>query len=149
MIVIRKARETDCKDVKQLELVCELCSWSVADYIAETKRTDSVFLTALADDVVVGFLLARLLQTGDADDEREFDLYNIATHPDYRRQRIAVSLLNELPRGIPVNLEVRSQNAAAIAFYKRMCFLESGRRARFYSNPTDDAILMRRGRWYP
>jgi ribosomal-protein-alanine N-acetyltransferase len=41
-----------------------------------------------------------------------------------------------------VELEVRSANAAAIALYRRLGFLESGRRKGYYSEPKDDAVLM-------
>lgn len=42
-----------------------------------------------------------------------------------------------------VALEVRSANAAAVGFYRALGFVEQGRRERYYSQPVDDAVLMR------
>lgn len=42
-----------------------------------------------------------------------------------------------------VTLEVRAANAAAIALYIQLGFREIAQRARYYSAPEDDAILMR------
>jgi len=38
-------------------------------------------------------------------------------------------------------LEVRASNNPARAFYTRNKFRETGRRPRYYNNPTEDAIL--------
>ena len=44
-----------------------------------------------------------------------------------------------------VVLEVRAGSADAIALYAGLDFVETGRRARYYSEPEEDAILMQRG----
>jgi ribosomal-protein-alanine N-acetyltransferase len=44
-----------------------------------------------------------------------------------------------------MDLEVRAASGGAIALYKGLGFHELGRRARYYSDPVDDAILMRLG----
>ena len=41
-----------------------------------------------------------------------------------------------------VTLEVRASNIVAINLYKRLGFKEQGMRKAYYSNPTEDAILM-------
>ena len=41
-------------------------------------------------------------------------------------------------------LEVRVSNEAAQALYRRFGFSEIGRRANYYTQPTEDAILMAR-----
>ncbi len=40
-------------------------------------------------------------------------------------------------------LEVRASNEAAISFYTRMGFSVSGRRANYYSNPPEDAVVLK------
>ena len=42
-----------------------------------------------------------------------------------------------------VQLEVRSRSSAAIKLYRSLGFAEEGRRSRYYSEPDDDALLMR------
>jgi ribosomal-protein-alanine N-acetyltransferase len=39
-------------------------------------------------------------------------------------------------------LEVRASNSAAISLYEKVGFRPYGRRKRYYSHPTEDAILM-------
>ena len=78
----------------------------------------------------------------------EGQITNIATHPDHRRQGLAGSVLSALldearARGVAfVTLEVRASNAAAIALYEKFGFQTVGKRSRFYTNPTEDALLM-------
>jgi len=46
-------------------------------------------------------------------------------------------------RAEAIFLEVRESNQAARAFYERHGFQPSGRRARYYSQPNEDAITYR------
>ena len=41
-----------------------------------------------------------------------------------------------------VQIEVRSRNAAALALYRQLGFMEEGRRKSYYHDPEDDAVLM-------
>ena len=78
----------------------------------------------------------------------EGQITNIATHPDHRRKGLAGAVLSALlaearARGIvSVTLEVRVSNAAAIALYEKFGFMAVGKRPRFYTNPTEDALIM-------
>ena len=40
-------------------------------------------------------------------------------------------------------LEVRESNVSARALYVKLGFAEIGKRKKYYSNPTEDAILMK------
>jgi ribosomal-protein-alanine N-acetyltransferase len=44
-----------------------------------------------------------------------------------------------------VVLEVRASNHPALALYRRLGFVESGRRKDYYQIPVEDALLMRLG----
>ena len=44
-----------------------------------------------------------------------------------------------------VILEVRASNLPALALYRQLGFVETGRRPRYYQAPEEDAILMRLG----
>jgi ribosomal-protein-alanine N-acetyltransferase len=57
-----------------------------------------------------------------------------------------VGLEAGVARGASVALlEVRESNAAARTLYARWGFTVAGRRKRYYSHPTEDALLMRCG----
>ena len=78
----------------------------------------------------------------------EGQITNIATHPNYRRRGLAAKVLSALleqarAKGIAsVTLEVRVSNQAAIALYQKFGFSVVGKRVRFYTHPTEDALIM-------
>lgn len=78
------------------------------------------------------------------------DLYNIAVKEEYRRKGIARKLLSECLRqcqGMGVNgifLEVRESNIPALNFYDKMGFIKIGKRKGYYSNPSEDAVIMKK-----
>lgn len=90
---------------------------------------------------VIGFIIARLV--GD-----EVEILNLAIAPDMRRAGAGSALLREaLEWGKAAGaqrafLEVRETNFAAILFYERNGFLGAGRRPRYYTSPTEDALVL-------
>lgn len=78
----------------------------------------------------------------------EIRFLNLAVHQEFRRQGLARQLIGEAIRlGIEENscrgmLEVRESNDAAIKLYEHFKFQEYARRKSYYTNPTEDAILM-------
>ena len=78
----------------------------------------------------------------------EGQITNIATAPAYRRQGLGAVVLSALlaharERGlVSVTLEARVSNTPAIALYRKLGFLELGRRKNFYTQPTEDALIM-------
>ena len=55
------------------------------------------------------------------------------------------ALMNELRKGgvLQITLEVRASNHAALAFYRRAGFVQTGTRRAYYADPVEDAVLMR------
>jgi ribosomal-protein-alanine acetyltransferase len=124
--------------------------WSAREYekIVAKAPSDSVprRLILVIEDLIIGdreiqgFLVAKAVA-------REWELENIAIAASSRRQGLAVRLLTEFLDLIRrenaecVYLEVRQSNRAALALYKKLSFIEAGRRPSYYQHPQEDAIL--------
>ena len=80
----------------------------------------------------------------------EADVMNLAVAPKGRRQGIARALLTELIRLLHKDgveslfLEVRVSNEPAIALYRSFGFVQVGRRPKYYVNPMEDALILRK-----
>ena len=78
----------------------------------------------------------------------EGQITNIATHPDHRRLGLGRSVVQALigyakEHGLAeIFLEVRESNTAAILLYEQLGFVSVGRRPRFYTHPTEAALVM-------
>ncbi len=78
----------------------------------------------------------------------EAHISTLAVHPDYRRLGIAEELLEAgLERGARMGadmatLEVRVSNTAAVNLYRKHGFQIVGRRAKYYRDNDEDALLM-------
>ena len=125
-------------DVEALSLGCE--AWT-SDGIRETMARNGYYYAALFGDTFVGSAgFTAVLDEGY--------ITNIAVHPDFRRQGAATELTEaviekakELKLSF-LSLEVRASNEAAISLYEKFGFLNVGRRKNFYSEPTEDAVIM-------
>lgn len=97
------------------------------------------------DGQVVGMLVLWLIVD-------EAHIATLAIQPEYRRQGLAKRLLVEALRTAyqegarQALLEVRAGNEAAQAMYRTFGFEEVGRRARYYKDNGEDAILMTMGK---
>ena len=78
----------------------------------------------------------------------EIEILNFAVFSEARGRGIGAMLLREtLAWGATfgaaqVILEVRASNCAALRFYERHKFQIVGRRARYYNEPVEDALLL-------
>jgi ribosomal-protein-alanine N-acetyltransferase len=78
----------------------------------------------------------------------EIRFLNLAVHPEFRRQGLASHLIREALRlGAEAGccrgmLEVREANASARKLYESFNFRAYATRKSYYTNPTEDAILM-------
>ncbi|MEO8573988.1 MAG: ribosomal protein S18-alanine N-acetyltransferase [Pyrinomonadaceae bacterium] len=141
--IISKAGHGDIPDIKAIEVACELSPWTIGAYEAEQKHRQSVMLKSIGEGgTIVGFLVGRAQEGGEA------ELLNIGTAPDFQRQGVGSTLIEEfcaicLQRRVSmIWLEVRASNLKAIYFYKSHGFIKKGIRPNFYSNPIEDADLM-------
>jgi ribosomal-protein-alanine N-acetyltransferase len=141
-ITVRAGSTDDLADVVRLENSSFTDPWSPAalagELVADALRLP---LVAVAEDVVVGYLMAWRV----AD---QLHVLNIAADTDRRRQGVGTALLREaaeqgLVAGLRLaTLEVRRSNDAARDFYRAHGFAETGVRKRYYGDNGEDAIVM-------
>lgn len=90
----------------------------------------------------IAFLVARRIAA-------EWELENIVVAESMRRHRTGSLLVNRLiahartAGGTAIFLEVRQSNESARALYQNSGFQPAGLRKGYYSNPTEDALLLR------
>lgn len=92
---------------------------------------------------IAGFLVSREVFSGDAHNGAQREILNVAVASAYRRRGIATALISqEVGRSAEVFLEVRESNLAAQELYRKLGFLEVGRRPKYYQSPPETAIVM-------
>lgn len=127
-------------EVAELERLCFAEPWS-AESLALLTREGGIAFVAVEEGRAVAY--GGMLTVLD-----EGQITNIATHPAYRRRGLGRGVTEALlayagENGIvSVSLEVRESNAAAIALYTALGFVECGKRANFYRRPTEAALVM-------
>ena len=99
------------------------------------KGDNSFIYVYLIDDKVCGYLM--ILDSIDV-----YEILAIATVEEYRNKGIAQKLLNKI-KTKDIFLEVRESNQVAINFYKKNKFKEISIRKNYYSEPTENAIIMK------
>ena len=130
--------------VARLEQICFSQPWTRTQLQEELENDLARVFVAVDDDGnVLGY--GGLHYVLD-----EADVTNIAVFPEARRQGVARAVLTAMDAFCIANnmafltLEVRASNEAAIALYRGAGFQKVGVRKRFYSRPTEDAVLMTR-----
>ena len=150
-IAILPMTEHDLLEVVEIEEQSGLSRWGWAAYYAELQgHNRSLMLIARAkgreaeNRQVVGYIAARAAAG-------ELHINNVAVRESFRRNGIGGLLLSRaVEEGKRLGassafLEVRSGNLAAQSLYQKCGFLPIARRPRYYSEPLEDAVVMRLG----
>ena len=142
MTIIRM-NESHVLQIAELEKSCFNDPWSVNSITSELDNRLSLWLVAVAEDQVVGYVGSQTVLG-------ETDMMNIAIHPDYRKQGLATKLILELSRQLiecgshGLMLEVRASNEPAKSLYQKLGFETVGIRRNYYRNPKEDALILRK-----
>jgi len=142
---IRAASSADIDVVAGIESASFGDPWSEDAFQELLHMRDAIFLVATRQnpETVAGYVIA-LVVAGEA------DVLNLAVSPPDRGRGLGGELLDAglaavVRRGVrEAFLEVRESNVAAIALYESRGFTTVSRRKRYYRNPVEDALLLRR-----
>ena len=105
-------------------------------YIETLIKGDNSFIYIyLIEDKICGYLI--VLDSIDV-----YEILAIATIEEYRNKGIAQELLDKI-KTKDIFLEVRESNQVAINFYKKNKFKEISVRKNYYSEPNENAIIMK------
>ncbi|MDY6997739.1 MAG: ribosomal protein S18-alanine N-acetyltransferase [Actinomycetota bacterium] len=118
--------------------------WPERAFLAELGAKHNHYVAARVDDKLVGYAgIARLGRSKPY----EYEVHTIGVDPAYQGQGIGRQLLRrlfEFADGAAVFLEVRTDNAPAIALYESEGFEQVGLRKRYYRVSGADAYTMKR-----
>ncbi len=115
--------------------------WTSAHFAAELERPFATCRVREASGEVIAYVIAWTL-------EGEVEVLSVATRAGHRRAGHARQLVREVldaacERGAArAFLEVRTDNAAAIALYASLGFREDARRSRYYADGADAVVMV-------
>jgi len=140
----RVATQADIPAIVEIERNSFGDPWSEGTFRDLLRLRQAIFLVATegSPESVCGYVIAAAV----AD---EGEVLNLAVAPQARRRGLGGRLLDAglamiRERGArEVFLEVRESNAAAIALYTSRGFAGLARRAGYYRNPVEDALVLR------
>ena len=138
---IERMTEAHLDAVAELERECFAHPWS-RESLKETLRSgDSLFYIAELDGRVIGYIgMSFVLDEGY--------IYNVAVEKSSRKKGAGSALIQTLVNYGKKNgfafltLEVRESNTAARSLYSSFGFIKVGERKDYYSDPTENAVLM-------
>ena len=148
-LLIEPMRREDLPEVLAIELVSFALPW-----------TEEMFEHELAREDISRTLVARLVDAGTPPPicgyicvwlvAEEMHVNNIAVSPRWRRRGIGGALLEaaleqgRLRGARRAFLEVRASNQAAQELYRQFGFEPAAVRKRYYTQPIEDAVVMKR-----
>ena len=140
-IQLRDMVSADLFKVADLERRLFSDPWSIDSFRGALRSQNQVFLVCGDDGTIAGYC-GMLMVPGEG------QILNVAVDENYRRRGLANEMMNSMVDIGTTNevflytLEVRESNAPALALYKSLGFVPTGRRKGYYKNPEEDAILM-------
>lgn len=129
--------------IAELEKLCFSAPWSENSIASELENPLSLWFVAMRDDELLGYIGSQTVLD-------EADMMNVAVFPEARRQGVGKMLITTLVEALKekavrsLTLEVRVSNESAKAMYHKLGFLEVGRRPKYYFDPREDALILRK-----
>lgn len=112
--------------------------WSEEQILADMQQDNVDYFFLEDEKELIGFLSVQHLVG-------EVEITNIAVRKSYQGQGLGAQLMASLDdMDFPIFLEVRESNKSAQALYQKFGFELVGKRKRYYHEPVEDAIIMKR-----
>lgn len=137
---VRRASVEDAGLIEEMERACFSDPWSLAAIENYLRNPAVYYVIAENDGEAVGY--GGMTVVAD-----ECDIVSVAVTESARRGGVGIRLASEMldicrTLGVAtVFLEHRESNAAAAALYDRLGFVPYGVRRKYYTSPTEDAVL--------
>ena len=137
---LRRLHYGDLPQVIAIERRAFPTPWSLAMFVLELSKPSGVYLAAVLEGRLVGYLICSRYDT-------VWHLMNVAVDDGLRRRGIGTALILRLFEladgpGEQYTLEVRTSNEDAIRLYERFGFRPAGRRRGYYHDNREDALIM-------
>lgn len=142
-MILREMLVDDLDQVMEIEDELFSVPWTKEGFLTFLMKENGMFLVVEEKGRILGYCgLLTVLDEGD--------VTNVAVRRDRQREGIGNFLMESMirlaeERGITmIHLEVRAGNETAIRLYERQGFVRDGLRKGYYTDPTEDAVLMTR-----
>ena len=142
-MMIEPMNASHVPQIAQLEKRCFSDPWSEKSIASELENPLSVWLVAVDGGQLIGYVGSQTLLG-------ETDMMNLAVAPEARRQGTGRALVLALVDALTekgshsLMLEVRVSNTPAQKLYESLGFSQVGRRPKYYVNPREDALILRK-----
>lgn len=126
--------------IEEIDNLCFHKPWSITEFEKEIENPIATYYVAVVNNKVVGYGGFWWVMF-------EAEITNIAVHPDFRKQGIAMKILQAMIKKCLetsttlLHLEVRESNAPALSLYNKLGFKQDGLRKGYYSDG-ENAVLM-------
>lgn len=112
--------------------------WTKEQILSDMQQDNVDYFFVEVDKTAIGFLAIQQLVG-------ELEITNIAVKKAHQGEGWGSQLLAHLDHvDFPIFLEVRASNTSAQALYQKFGFEVIGKRQRYYYEPVEDAIIMKR-----
>lgn len=142
-MMIEPMNASHVPQIAQLEKRCFSDPWSEKSIASELENPLSVWLVAVDGGQLIGYVSSQTVLG-------ETDMMNLAVAPEARRQGTGRALVLALVDALTekgshsLMLEVRVSNTPAQKLYESLGFSQVGRRPKYYVNPREDALILRK-----
>ena len=140
-MIIRYMTEEDLPQAAAIEADCFQESWSKELLHSSMEKAWNLFLAAEEEGRLAAYGAVSVIAG-------EGEIQRIAVLPSFRRRGVGRKLLEAMVNAArqkgagAMTLEVRESNAPAIKLYISEGFKTEARRAGYYRNPQEDALIM-------
>ncbi|MBN2222142.1 MAG: ribosomal protein S18-alanine N-acetyltransferase [Vallitaleaceae bacterium] len=139
--MIRPMKMDDVEAIAEIETLSFSVPWSKESILQELDNKDAYYLVMEENGKVLGYGgFWKILD--------EAHITNLAITPEFRGRKLGKKLLEAMLnycRTLEIKkatLEVRESNFVALKVYTSLGFYIEGKRSRYYTNPTEDAMIM-------